>query len=350
MRRSMLVHGLKITLSRPRAVLWTYIFNLGIALLFSWRLNAQLDSILSHSLASQRLTSAFDLGVLAGAVARLNDQAPSIGTSSLLGPILYLVLYFLLIPGTLFTYQTAAPARLAILFSIGLQRFWRFLRITLLALLTALVLFVPLGALQAAWATHVDTLYTGYPALLRTLPGYLLLALIACLIRLYYDLVEGYTIQLGEQLRPDGLPDRRVRRVLLHALRTLSANLPRALTSFFSLTLIGLAVFALTARVALHTLAQPRVWPAFVLAQAGLLTLLFTRFSQRGAETVLVCDFPLPSQFPRADPLLPFLIRRPHPKSPELPSAGPTLVPDPLPNPEPASPSLSEPDPRSLPP
>ncbi len=342
MRRSILVHGLKLTLSRPRAILWTYVFNLGTALLFSWRLHNELDSILAHSLASQRLTSAFDLGVAFQAFFRLNDQAPDTGRSGLIGPILYLVLYFLLVPGTLFTYQTAAPARLAILLSIGLQRFWRFLRIALLTLILAAVLLGPLAAAQAAWSAHIDETLTGTPALLAQAPGWILIALVAALIRLYFDLVEGYTIQQGEQLRPDGIPDRRVRRVLLPALKTLALNLPRALTAFVSLTLVGLAALILTGRFALHLLAQPRVLPIFLLAQLGLLLLLFTRFWQRGAETILIFDYPLPSQFPRADPLLPFLIRR---QTPRPPIPGPIPIPDPMPNPEPASPSLNEPDP-----
>jgi hypothetical protein len=342
-RRSLLVHGLHITLSRPRAILWTYFFNLAIALLFSWRLKDQLDSILTHSLASQRLTFAFDLGVAANALQRLQQNAPDTGRSGLLGPAVYLLIYFFLVPGTLFTYQTAAPARLAILLSIGFQRFWRFVRIALLTLIVSAIILGPLFALQSAWADHVEKTLTGRRALVETLAGYLVLLVVASILRLYFDLVEVYTIHLGEQIRPDGHPDRRVRRVLLPALRTLRANFPRALATFLSLLAVGIAVFLLTARLALHTLAQPHVWSLFLLAQAGLLALLFTRFWQRGAETVLACDNPLPPRFPPGDPLLPFLIKRE--KAAPLTQSRTEHPLDPQPDPEPAAPSLPEPDP-----
>jgi hypothetical protein len=340
----MLIHGLQITLSRPRAILWTYFFNLAFALLLSLRLKVQLDAILAHSLASQRLTSAFDLGVAANAFQRLQQNAPGASQSNPLGIAFYVLIYFLLVPGTLFTYQTDAPARLAILLSIGFQRFWRFFRIALLTLIVSAVVLGPLVALQAAWAEHVDQTLTGRRALLETLAGYLLILLVASILRLYFDLVEVYIIHLGEQMRPDGHPDRRVRRVLLPALRTLRANFPRALATFLSLLAVGVAIFLLTARIALHTLAQPRVWPLFLLAQAGLLALLFTRFWQRGAETVLVCDNPLPSHFPPGDPILPFLIQRGKTK-PSLRQSRTEHPLDPLPDPEPAAPSLSQPDP-----
>ena len=44
----------------------------------------------------------------------------------------------------------------------------------------------------------------------------------------------------------------------------------------------------------MHSLAQPRVWPMFLLAQLGLFLMLLMRFWQRGAETVLALDNPIP--------------------------------------------------------
>jgi hypothetical protein len=63
--------------------------------------------------------------------------------------------------------------------------------------------------------------------------------------------------------------------------------------TFVFLTLLGLAAVVLTARTAMHSLAQPRVWPMFLLAQLGLFLMLLTRFWQRGAETILALDNPI---------------------------------------------------------
>jgi hypothetical protein len=288
-KRSILLHGLSITLRRLPALLWTYAFNLGLAILFSLGLHHSLSDLLNHSLANQRLISAFDLGTAAETLMHLHE-GPSGGsafTAAHSGIFVYLILYFLLIPGTLFCYQTSYPARLGTLFQQGLLYFWRFIRITILTLIVCGLILGGLGALQNRWATHIDNHAVGLHAFLATLTGIILILLVASVLRLYFDLVEVYTIQLGQHLRPNGKPDRRVRRTLGPAFRTLRHNFGRAWGSFLFLTLLGVATVAFTGRIAMHMLAQPRVWPMFLLAQIGLFLMLLTRFWQRGAETSL---------------------------------------------------------------
>lgn len=341
-RRSILVYGLRLVVTVPGALLWTYALNLGLALVFSLRLHAQLASILDHSLAAERLNSAFDFGTLQAVLHRMSYMAPDTGDTSYAGLPLYLIGYFILVPGTLFCYQSAAPSRLPILVSSGISYFWRFVRITLLTVAVSLILLGPLMAVQAAWTAHVNDHVVGRSALLQKLPGWLVIFLVASLLRLYFDLVEVYTVQLGDRCRADGRQDRRVHRVLLPALRTLFSNFGRAYFSFVWLMILGFAILAIPSRIAMHMLAQPRVWPMFLLGQAGLFGMMATRFWQRGAETILACDNPLPL------PPLP-------PTAEPLALAGPPIrysshsgqhhTADALSDPEPAVPSLDEPDP-----
>src|SRR6202042_1921049 len=105
-------------------------------------------------------------------------------------------------------------------------------------------------------------------------------------------------VQLGLHLRPtlfgkEPKPDRRVRRTLLPAWRTLRAHFSQLWPIFLFLTILGIAAVVLTARVSMHMLAQPRVWPTFLLAQLGLFLMLLTRFWQRGAETSLALQNPI---------------------------------------------------------
>ena len=292
--RPLLTRGLQLVVSRPGAVLWTYAANLGLALLFSLRLNAQLSDVLSHSLASQRLNSAFDLGTLGGLVMRLQHGAPATGVASYVGVLLYLLVYFVLVPGSLFCYQTASPARLAILASLGLQFFWRFVRITLLTAIVSALILGPLMLLNNVVDHRLTERLTGMPALLAQAPGLLVIALVAAFLRLYFDLVEVYTVHLNDHLRASGQPDRRVRRTLAPALRTLLRNLPRAFGSFILLTLLGLLAVVGSSWMSIHLLAQPHVAPIFLLGQLGLTGMLLTRFWQRGAETTLALDNPMP--------------------------------------------------------
>jgi hypothetical protein len=363
-RRNIFIHGLSLTLRRFPALLWTYIFNLGLALIFSISFHGKFASILDHSLVSQRLIGGFDLGTALDALFHINEANGGGATAgSYSGIPLYLLIYFLIVPGALFCYQTNAPARLSTLFHQGLLHFWRFVRITIVMLVISGLILGLLSFLQTKWAGHVDEHSVGRNAFLATIAGYVILFLVASVLRLYFDLVEVYTVQLGQHVRRNGKPDRRVRRTLGPAWRTLRANFAEAWPIFLFLALLGAAAVIVTARTSMHMLAQPRVWPTFLLAQLGLFLLLLTRFWQRGVETSLALQYPIviPAPLPilpivgRVDPVDPL-----HPNHPIAPVAAPvfrdesvvesrpeqfvTPANEPISNPEPAAPSLDEPD------
>jgi len=356
--RDIFLHGLSLTLRRLPALLWTYAFNLGLAFLFSIPFNLRLSNLLDHSLAAQRLSGGFDVGTIGEIFLHLHqgpigDAGSGFGHTSI---PLYLLVYFLLIPGTLFCYLTSAPARLSNLLQQGLVHFWRFVRITLLTFIVSGLILGPLFFLQGKWEEHVDEHVVGRSAFFHILAGYIVIFLVASILRLYFDLVEVYTVQLGLHLRPSTFgkqakPDRRVRRALGPAWRTLRDHFSQAWPIFLFLTLLGAAAVILTARISMHMLAQPRVWPTFLLGQLGLFLMLFTRFWQRGAETSLALQNPIPS--PSLPPILP-IAGVVDPMDPLHPSRRIQLSPEhhakpstyePISDPEPAPPSLDEPDP-----
>ncbi|HWY99755.1 MAG TPA: hypothetical protein VNX17_01670 [Edaphobacter sp.] len=361
--RNIFIHGLSLTLRRLPALLWAYFFNLALAFLFSISLNLQLSRLLNHSLAAQRLSSGFDLGTIGETYLHLHegplgDAGAVTGHASI---PLFLIVYFLLVPGTLFCYQTDAPARLGTLLQQGLLYFWRFVRITLLTLLISGLILSPLFFLQGKWADQVDDHIVGRSAFLLILAGNILLFLVASILRLYFDLVEVYTVQLGQHLRPtlfgqQAKPDRRVRYALAPAWRTLRTHFHEAWPIFLFLSLLGFAAVILTARISMHMLAQPRVWPTFLLAQLGLFLMLLTRFWQRGAETSLALQNPIPSpslpppvhvasHVHPTDPVNPTRIHLTLEPHTPPPTPTPTPTPEPISDPEPAPPSLDEPDP-----
>lgn len=292
-RSSMLRGGLSLAVRHVGAVAWTYGFSLFLAILFSLSLHARLSAVLDHSMAAERLNAAFDLGTLGAVAHQLSYRTPTAGGSAYAGLPLYLLLYFVLVPGALYTYRIGAPQHLAILISSGLRFLWRFLRITLLTVLVCGFILGPLFALQNVWMNHVDQQVVGVSAIVHDLAGWLLIALVAAVLRVYFDLVEVYTVQLDDQYRENGKPDRRVRKVLIPAAKTLAGNFARLLGSFCLTTFAGLAVLGLTGRLALLMLARPHVWPAFLLLQLGFFFNTFCRFWMRAAETVLLGDFRL---------------------------------------------------------
>jgi hypothetical protein len=375
--RSIFLHGLGITLRRLPAFLWTYAFSLAVAFAFCYPMKMRLASLLDRSLAAQRLSSGFDIGAAVDVALRLHEGAA--GQSSTLtshGSIpAYLLIYFLLVPGTLFCYITRTRARLSTLVREGIVYFWRFVRITVLSLIAAALVLGPLAVLQGHWSSFIDERFVGRASLLLRLCGLLVVLLVASLLRLYFDLVEAYTVQLGSEPRQNGKQDRRVRRTFGPAFHLLRSHLLRAWFIFLLLAAIGAAGVFITGRIAMHMLAQPRVWPMFLVAQCGILLMLFTRFWQRGAEASLVMQHPL---LPVHDgPSIPFapkvvtppvvsnrpqhveMIYNPDPLTPLYPAPlstddllarsaladPPAAELDPIPNPEPAAPSLDEPDP-----
>ncbi len=355
-RRSIFLHGLSLTLRRLPAFLWTYVLNLTLAFLFSISVNRQLASLLDHSLAAQRLSNGFDLGIISEIFLHLHEgPVQNTNTAVSHGSVpLYLVLYFLLVPGTIFCYLTSTPARLSSLFHQGLLHFWRFARITLLAFLACMLILGPLFFFQSKWSNYIDDHVVGRTAFLCTLAGYIIIFLVASILRLYFDLVEVYTVQLGLHPRPaifgsQPKQDRRVRVALSPAWRTLRAHFSQAWPVFLFLTLLGASAVILTARIAMHMLAQPRVWPTFLLAQLGLFLMLFTRFWQRGAETSLALQNPIAVRAPTL-PVANVVSSTPNPIAPVptrlnlTPELHPR-TPEPIANPEPAPPSLDEPDP-----
>ena len=297
-RRSILLGGLRLVWQHPGAVVWTYLFNLGIALVFSLPLHARLASVLDHSIAAQGLNAAFDLGTLGAVAHKLSYRVPSSGASIYSGLPIYFFWYFVLVPGALFSYRIGAPQRLAILVSSGLCFFWRFVRITLLTVLVSALVLGPLFALQGVWMNHVDEHVVGVAAVYHDLVGWVVIALVAAVLRVYFDLVEVYTVQLDDQYRETGKPDRRVRKVLIPAAKTLWTNFWRVYGVFWYTTLKGGIALGLVGYVAVESLAQPRVWPAFLLLQLGFFISIFTRYWMRAAETVLVAEFPLPGAIP----------------------------------------------------
>jgi hypothetical protein len=340
-RRNIFLHGLTITLRRLPALLWTYVFNLGLALVFSIRLHRQFSAMMDHSLGAQRLVSGFDLGTVGESVLRLQD-GPSGGSATAYAAIpLYLVIYLVLVPGTIFAYLSDTRARLSTLLQQGLLFFWRFTRIALLTVLVSVVILGPLLFLQNRWSEHIDEHTIGRTAFLYALAGNVSMFLFASILRLYFDLVEVYTVQLGQSLRPDGRPDRRVRRALGPAFRSLAAHFSQAWPIFLFLTLFGIAAVILTARTSMHMLAQPRVWPTFLIAQIGLFLMLFARFWQRGVETSLAIQNPI------LNPIEPMIEPTIEPERRIQLTSEPhkhTTLPEPISNPEPAAPSLDHPD------
>ena len=281
------------------ALVWTYVLQLGIAMLFSLRLHGEFSTILNHSLIAQRLANGFDVGVLLDTFMRIGEGPSGGPVAPYAGVPMFLLLYILLTAGTLFVYQVDGgntineKARLSTLLSNGLRYFWRFVRLLLIAAPVTLLLLGPLSALRTHWLNASDKHGVIEQSLfIRGIITGAVILLLACALRLYFDLTEVYTVQLG--LRGD----RRIRKSLAPAWRALRSCFAPAYSSFLLIAALGWAGFALFTWASLLHLATPYVFFLFLLSQIGMFLLLASRFWQRGMETALALALPIPLPAP----------------------------------------------------
>ena len=308
-KRPLLLPGLYMALRHWRAVAWTYGLQLLLTVLFTFGVHHQISALLARSLVSTRLTSGFDVAILAE-VFRSIRQPPYAGQQQwFLSSIVFAVVNLILTPGVLYAYVTGERACLHRLQYQGFRYFWRFVRISLVAVILFTAVLSPLATLRTLISDHLDAAgVLGKPHFLAVLPMTLALLFAACLIRLYFDLVEVYAIRLGID------NEYRVYKAYAPAWNTLRSRFAAPYLAFTLLTFTGIACIAAAAWLSIHRLAAPGSLGIFLLLQSGILLDLVTRFWQRAVEVRLVEDVPASSLGLEEDPLAPVPIS-PWPRS-----------------------------------
>lgn len=321
-KQSILTAGFLLTLRHWRALVWAYVFQLVLAVIFSLQFHAQLADILNHSIASRSLIHGFDLGALAEILIHLHQNGGA--AISFAGIFLFVLMYLLLTAGTLFVFQTEEKAQLSTLLSNGLRYFWRFIRLLLIAIPVQAFVLGVLFHLRGAFMDHADRFVVGIPLFLHSILSLLVVGLVAVFLRVYFDLTEVYTIQLGIR------GDRRIRRSLLPALRVYFASFSRIYFSFLGIQILGKFCLMFCFFLALQLLATPHIGPLFFFAQLGLFLLLAARFWQHGMETALALANPIPE---------------PEQATPHISADTYEPLPDPIPSPEPEPPYFAPTEP-----
>lgn len=281
-----------------RAIAWIYGLQLLLTALFTLGVHHQIAALLSHSLVSTRLTSGFDVALLAE-VSRSLRQPPYAGPQQwYLSSFVFAIVNLILTPGVLYAYVTGERACLRRLQYEGFRYFWRFVRIALVAVILFIAVLSPLATLRSFVSDRLDAAgVLGKPHFLAVLPMTLLLLLVACVIRLYFDLVEVYAIRLGLN------NECRVYKAYAPAWDALRSRFTAPYLAFSLLTFAGIACIAAAAWLAVHRLAAPGSLGIFLLLQSGILLDLVTRFWQRAVEVRLAEDEPENNPARNEDPL-----------------------------------------------
>jgi hypothetical protein len=284
-RTNILVQGFRLALRNWPCVIWAYAVNLTFGLLAGVPFAAGLASYLDHSLAAQRIAGTIDVATLGELGIHLRDSGsffPMVLHTAGWLNLFQLLLLFVLFAGSVFVFVSGEPPRISVLLRGGAAYFFRFVRAAILAGLTGAVLLAILLSLRSALLAEADTIYVGSRMFYYALFSGAVVMFAALLVRLWWDLAEVYIVRNAMH------GEHRVRQALLSAFRLLSQHFFRAFGSFVLAGAAGICAFGLCLYFWEELVPARQIWMAFLLAQAGLFSLLASRFWQRGLETTLV--------------------------------------------------------------
>jgi hypothetical protein len=277
-----------------RCVFWIYLLNLIFGLLSGIPLSAGMASYLDHSLASSQIAGNLDaayLGELALHLSRSHLLTAAARGAGWLTAVEFVAL-ILLVGGTLRIYLAGEPPRLPVLLARGSEYFWRMVRVSLLSAIVTGLILAGLMAARGALLERLNQVYVERTMFLYAASSAAVVLLVALLLRLWFDLVEVYSIRNG------ALGNRRILRAVLPALRILLGNFWRAFGSFLLIGLLGAGALAACFFVWKDLIPANQVWLAALVAQLGLLLFLAARYWQRAIEVALVAAAELPLSIP----------------------------------------------------
>jgi hypothetical protein len=281
-RRSVLLGGFHLLLANKRLLLWTWCASLLCGILPTLSFARHIGSYLNHSLAAQEIAGRVDLGYIAELLQQAGKHGGITPTSSFLSIALFTVLSFIFAAGALYVFQSGASPRLSIVAKAGLDFFWRFVRLTFIAVVVIGLTLWLLTTLRDGWLMQADKTYVGKAIFLRSSITLAAISCVALLLRFYFDLAEAIVVQLGIA------GDRRVRRSLPAAVHLLRGNFLRSFLSYFLIGSLGVALFALCLYVWVAAVSPYSNVMAFILGQLGIVCLIASRLWQRAALASLV--------------------------------------------------------------
>ncbi|MGC9291481.1 MAG: hypothetical protein ACP5EP_01990 [Acidobacteriaceae bacterium] len=289
--RSPLNAGLHLLLHNKRLLLWSYLANMLTGLGMGLAYHAQVSSILDHSLAAQRIAGRLDLSYLVELAQHTSRNGAGVHSLFPLLAIVYVVVSFILAAGVYTVFSAGEKPTLAVVVRSGIDYFWRFVRLALFAALVSAPTLGVLFALRNVLLKHADKIYVERSFFFISTGTFLVVALVAVFLRLWFDIAEATVIRLGME------GDRRVRRSIFPAFRLLRRRCCYNYSSYFLVGALGWLGFSFF--LWLWTIAVPprMVVLAWLVGQLGIGCVLFARIWQRGLVTAIVFSAPASQPF-----------------------------------------------------
>jgi hypothetical protein len=273
-RKGLLGSGLGMVLRNKRYIVWFYLLNLILAVMGITAFSSQVQSILEHSLAADRLLHGFDFTVFVEMLSR-PEFGPGDAASMSAGrfAVLFLLLTTLFLPGVFQGYASTYRLPGTDFFRACGRNLWRFIRLMIVAGIVMGITTALLFMLNGAHVKHAGESTNELLPFEMQILGLFVIFLIMTVLRIWFDLAEADVV----------LNDRRaVRKSIASGLRHTFRSLGRLLASYVFTTLVAAVVLLAGLFIWLNFVPPASVVGAFLVGQLTLFLLLIPRFWQRG--------------------------------------------------------------------
>ena len=273
----LLASGARLVWQRRRLLVRVYGVLLLLGLLATLPVAGAAGRILDSSLGAEGLRGEFDLVVFLDLLSRPETSPSQFMPGALGAAVLFFLALLFLTGGILLSYGREGVLGSSEFYGACGSFFWAFLRLAGLLLVALVPVALGTRALSKLAERASDAWPHAMAGFAVTAPGLLLLALLALLIRLVFDMAQVHAVAQGE---------RRIRRSVIEGFRLVRGNFSRLYGSFVAVALVTTAAEALALWAWARFVPPAAVGLSFVLGQLLSLFWLAGRLWQRSLESV----------------------------------------------------------------
>jgi len=253
-RQSALSAGFRLLWRRQKLLWWVYVVNLLCGALGTVPAWLRLRAVLAHSLAGERLTNRFDLGMWFELTRLPEVSIMRYSTASLLLALVFLVFMLFVTGGVLETYREDRRLTTSEFFAASGAFFWPFVRLLLLSIIPFVIVGLTYHALIGFADSVGDRAAADQVGIFLRWGAMLVLLLLALALRLWLDIA---------QVRAVAQKERRMWRNLWQAWRMTWHEVGRLYGMYFLIALV--AWITLAVGVAICAKLPPTATPAVLL-------------------------------------------------------------------------------------
>ncbi len=267
--------GLSQVLRHQRILWWVFAVNFILGGLGSSGMARSLGGALHHSLAGERLTAHFDLGMFLELVTQPSVKLFSHSGGILLFACLYFLFLLFITPGVVLVYFEDRGVSTGEFFAAAGTFFWTFVRLALWSLIPFVLVNLLYEGVHGLADFAGDRAVTDQTGFYLLVIGSIPVLLLFIWVRLWFDLAQVRAVALNEH---------KTRRDVA---RAFGMALRRAWQVYWSYVVIGVLTWAVTAVVLLIWARVPgRAIPVtFLLLELIMLAHIFGRLWQKACIT-----------------------------------------------------------------